>query len=477
MTAGFSVPMGPILGYNQPMQSKIFFYGGAGAVTGANFLLDTGGGKLLIDCGLRQGMPKDEDTNAKAFAYDPAEVSHLVVTHAHIDHIGRIPKLVRDGFRGQILSTAATKALSAPLLEDALAIMEQNARHGGGEPLYGEGDIRQAMSLWKDVPYHQKIKLPGDVTLELLDAGHILGSAMALLRRDSGGQARTIVFTGDLGGGNSPLIPKVEDFVGVNYLVMESVYGDRTRPEDKGRRDLLENVIEDSAARGGTLLIPAFSTERTQDLLYEIRTLMIEKRVPSMRVYVDSPLAQKITAAFAAHPEFFAQDIRARVEKGENIFDFPELTFIERVEESRKLHDAPDPKIILAGSGMGSGGRVVGHETWVLPAHNSTVLLVGYQAAGTTGRRLAEGARSVELYHKQTPVACRIEAIYGYSAHMDGEALLEFVGKTKAASNLEEVFVVEGEPASASFLAQRIRDYLGTKATTPDAGGSATIDF
>jgi len=455
------------------MQSKIFFYGGAGAVTGANFLLDTGGGKFLVDCGLRQGMQKDEDTNAKPFAYNPAEVSHLFVTHAHIDHVGRIPKLVRDGFKGKIISTHATRAIAEPLLYDAFERMRYMQRTSGETPIFDAHDIAESFKLWEARTYHEPVALPDGASAELLDAGHILGSAMIQFARAS----RTAVFTGDLGGGNSPLLPKVEDLSGVNYLIMESVYGDRTRPEDKDRRDMLEDVIEDTIARGGTLLIPAFSTERTQDLLYEIRTLMVERRVPSVPVYLDSPLAEQITASYLKEPDYFAPAIAARVRKGENIFAFPELHFVRTQEESNSIRKDSGPKIILAGSGMGQGGRVVAHEEHLLPDARNTVLLVGYQAAGTLGRMLFEGVKKLRLYNRDIAVKAHIGAIYGYSAHMDGEALLEFANKTKAASALEQVFVVEGEPAASSFLAQRIRDYLGTKATTPEAGDSATIEL
>lgn len=460
------------------MQSKLFFYGGAGAVTGSNFMLDLGTAKFLVDCGMRQGRQEDEAGNAKPFEYDPASVSHLIITHAHIDHVGRIPKLVRDGFKGKIISTHATRAIAEPLLKDALERMQDAKRKHGEEPIFDAHDIARTMEIWEAHGYHQKIALPEGVELELLNAGHILGSSMVQFTRQSDKGARRVVITGDLGGGNSPLLSLVEDPKDVNYLVMESVYGDRTRPDDGNRRDQLENAIEDAVARGGALLIPAFSTERTQDLLFEIRALMVEKRVPSVPVFLDSPLAEEITDSYLKEPDYFAPAIAARVRAGENIFAFPELKFVKTPEESHDILKTPGSKIILAGSGMGQGGRVIGHEQVLLPESRNTVLLVGYQAAGTTGRLLYEAVKSIKIFGKPVSVKAHVEAIFGYSAHMDGEALLEFANKTKGASpGLREIFVVEGEPAAASFLAQRIRDYLGTKATTPDAGQSATIDF
>ena len=437
------------------MQSTLYFHGGAGMVTGSNFLLDTGSGKLLIDCGLMQGM--GEEKNWEPFAYNPADISHLIVTHAHVDHIGRIPRLVKKGFKGKIVSTKATMALAEPLLEDAMEIMGYAAEKGGREEFYNKADIAAAMRLWSGIGYNEKVELPDGVVLELLDAGHILGSAMARLSR----KGRSIVFTGDLGGGNSPLLPPTQEVAGATYVVMEGTYGDKMR-QDSNRREELENVIEDTAARGGTLLIPAFSTERTQDLMYEIRNLMVEKRIPSIPVFVDSPLAQKITAIFSEYlPEFD--------------FQFPELRFVEGVDASRKVHETPSPKIILAGSGMSSGGRVVGHERVVLPDPKSTLLIVGYQAAGTLGRRLIEGAKTLKIYKETVPVRAKVVALYGYSAHRDSESLLEFANHV--AESAEEIFVVHAEPAASAFLVQRIRDYLGVKATAPEAGGKVTLKF
>ena len=453
------------------MQSTIHFFGGAGSVTGSNFLLDTGKQKILVDCGLFQGKHSFEDKNWEPFPFDPKEISILINTHAHIDHIGRIPKLVREGFAGKIISTEATRALAEPLLLDAMELSARTAEHIGKAPLYNEQDIAQAMRQWVGVSYHQPQEMAGGILVELLDAGHILGSAMAKFTRDG----KTLVFTGDLGGGNSPLLAPLEEPTGANYLVMESVYGDRMRQDEKHRRDLLENIIEETAAKGGTLLIPAFSTERTQDVLFEIRELMLERRVPLMPVYLDSPLADKITAAYVAHPQYFSPEIQKRIAGGEQIFTFPELHFVDNAEESRKLQQEQGPKIIIAGSGMSNGGRVVAHEARVLPDSHSTLLIVGYQAAGSLGRRLSEGATSVEIKGEVIPVQCKVETMYGYSAHMDGEQLLEFVNKIQA--SLAEVFVVMGEPASSGFLVQRIRDYLGLKATAPEAGEQATIEF
>ena len=455
------------------MQSKVYFYGAAGSVTGSNFLLDTGASKILIDCGLFQGKNAGEENNWAEFPFDPKTIPVLLNTHAHIDHIGRIPLLVKRGFKGRIISTEATRAMALPLLLDCMGLIKHDAEIHGKEPLYDEHDINAAMALWEGIAYHQKIDLDDGVQVELLDSGHILGSAMAKVTR--GGS--NIVFTGDLGGGNSPLLPPIEDLTDARYLVMESVYGNkvRTEGEPEHTRDMLENVIEESVARGGTLLIPAFSTERTQDLLFEIRTLMVEKRVPSVPVYIDSPLAKQMTEAFLQYPQYFNEELQKRIKSGEKIFDFPEMHIVEDDEESRHLGEKPGPNIILAGSGMSNGGRVINHERRILPDKKSTLLIVGYQAAGSLAAGLLRALKRLKSINEKVPVHCRVEAIYGYSAHMDGEQLVEFVNKTR--STLKEVFVVMGEPVASATLVQRIRDYLSVKAIAPEAGESATIEL
>jgi metallo-beta-lactamase family protein len=452
-------------------KTKVHFFGGAGIVTGSNFMLELEGAKFLIDCGLTQGRHTAEAANWEVFQYDPSSVQILFVTHGHVDHIGRIPKLVKDGFKGRIISTEATKAIAEPLLLDSMELLAHDARKHSREPLYDERDIANAMRLWEGVGFNQKIPLTGGCTVQFENSGHILGSGLVRFERNG----KSFIFTGDLGSGNSLLLPPPQEVTNADYLVMESVYGDRVRSHDETRVDLLENMIEDTATRGGTLLIPAFSTERTQDIVFDIRALMSEKRVPSMPVFVDSPLASKITDAFLRHPDYFAADIRERIEKGEHIFSFPELRYVESAEESRKVAEDPGPKIVIAGSGMSNGGRVHGYQKYVLPDAKSTLLVVGYQSAGSLGRRLIEGEKTVMLQGEKIAVRCHVESIYGYSAHMDSEQLLDFVNKT--APSLKQVFVVMGEPASASFLVQRIRDYLGVNATAPEAGQSVEVDF
>jgi metallo-beta-lactamase family protein len=453
------------------MQTKLYFHGGAGSVTGLNLLLETGADKILIDCGLFQGRRAFEEINWEKFPYDPRSISTLLVTHAHVDHIGRIPKLVREGFEGRILSTEATKALAEPLLLDSMEILAHDAKRSGRELLYEERDIKKAFSLWEGIPYSKTTALKDGFEFEFINAGHILGSAMVRLRRNG----TVLLVTGDIGSSNSPLLPAPESVSEADYLIIESVYGDKVRPGVERRRDVLEDIIENTYARGGTLLIPAFSTERTQDLLFEIRTLMVEKRVANMPVYLDSPLAREITAAFSRHPSYFKNSIRERLEKGEDIFTFPGLHFVEDIEESKKVALIKSPKIVVAGSGMSNGGRVREHERVLLPDKNSTLLIVGYQVPGSLGRRLIEGEKRVVVRGEKITVACHVEAIYDYSAHADAEGLLQFVNTI--GRHIKQVFVVHGEPSAAATLTQRIRDYLGVRASAPEKGDMATLEL
>lgn len=451
-------------------RTKLSFHGGADSVTGSHFLVSSDAARFLIDCGLFQGNAALENGNYEPFPYDPSSITHVFVTHAHIDHIGRIPKLVRGGFKGEIISTEATKELAEHLLHDSTELLTHDADKRGVDPIYEGADVAAALTLWRGVPYRTDIPLPGGYAARLRNAGHILGSAMVELSRDG----RKFVATGDLGNDSSELLDPAERVTDARYLLVESVYGDKEHVIE-GRRDELENIIEDTVARGGTLLIPAFSTERTQDLIYEVRTLMRERRVPSVPVFVDSPLASRITRSFLACPSYFKKDMAARIEKGEDIFAFDELRFTSSREESQRIAEVQGPKIIIAGSGMSTGGRVLSHERAYLTDPASTLLIVGYQSAGSLGRKLLEGKRRVEIFGESVEVKANVAAIYGYSAHRDGVGLLDFIGQ--GADTLETVFVAMGEPKASSFLTQRIRDYLGINAVAPRRGETVDLDL
>lgn len=449
---------------------KISFYGGAQEVTGSCFLFSdrSVGAKILIDCGLFQ-CPRFCDTRSQEpFPFDPREISAVFVTHAHIDHTGRLPKLIKEGFRGKIFSTPPTKELAELMLIDSLGVLEREARHHGEALIYSEEDIRQAIGRWETLEYHEEIKI-GDFKVHPLDSGHILGSAMYEL--DIGG--KKIVLTGDLGNPPTPLLKDPEIVRDASVLLLEATYGNR-RHEERGARKLkLERVIENTVKARGVLMITAFSLERTQELLAEISDLIENLRIPPVPIFLDSPLAIKATQVYKKYEKHFNKESHKRIKSGDDMFRFPSLRFTLTTEESKSINDVRPPKIIIAGSGMSTGGRILHHERRYLPDPNSTLLMAGYQAAGSLGRVLQDGAREVKIFGEDVPVRARVETLSGYSSHPDMENLLEFVTKTK--DSLEKVFAIQGEPQSCLFLVQRIRDYLGIPAYAPKYGESYEV--
>ncbi len=443
---------------------KITFCSGAQAVTGANFLIEVGGKKVLVDCGLIQGGRVCEADNFKPFSYNPASIDAVFITHAHIDHIGRLPRLVHQGFRGPIYGTAATRDITELNLIDSMGVFSKE----GSVPLYSEADVAQAMNQWQVLPYHTTLDL-GSLEVSLLNAGHILGSAMVMI--NDGG--KKTVFTGDLGNSPTPLLPNTDAITDAEYLVMESVYGDRAHESRLERKDKLEQIIEDTVGKGGNLIIPAFSIERTQELLFEIEEMIEHSRIPPVPVYLDSPLAIKVTAIYKRYLSEMNLSAREMSRLSDGLFRFPQLRQTLSTEESKAIHLDEGPKIIIAGSGMSNGGRIIHHEKRYLSDPKNTLLLVGYQAAGSLGRVLMEGAKTVRILGDEVPVAARVANLSGYSAHKDSPALVEFVHQS--ADTLKKVLVVMGEPKSSLFLVQRLRDYLGLDAAAPEPGETVVL--
>ena len=447
-------------------------------VTGANFLLETSSGsKILIDCGLMQGEKFAMEENSQPFAYDLSSISALCVTHAHLDHVGRIPKLVRDGFKGTIYSTPETRALAELVLDDAVNILKSEAEQDGLSPLYGPEDVRAIFPLWQTIPYHDEKEITGDVSIYLKDAGHILGSSMIEFRikasSTSGGASaessiKKILFTGDLGNSPAPLLRDTEDVGDVQALVMESTYGDRNHEPKEERSEKFEQIVKQTLARGGTLVIPAFSIDRTQVILFELNNMVEKKIIPSVPVFVDSPLAIKTTQVYESSSYLFNDAVKEQIKNGDNIFAFPHLEYTMNANDSKSIDKTKGAKIILAGSGMSMGGRVTGHEGYFLPDEKNTILLVGYQTLGSLGRKLADGAKKVTIQGQEIKVKAHIEELYGFSAHKDGDHLVQFV--STGTDKLKQVFVVMGEPKASIFLAQRLNDELGAHAIVPEKG-------
>lgn len=448
------------------MSINLTFCSGVGSVTGANFLFELSNGdkrtKILIDCGLIQGEKTAQAENREDFDYKPSEIDMLFVTHAHLDHVGRIPKLIKEGFEGVIYSTAETMALAELILEDAVGLLQKEATNEGILPLYEIQDMKKAFTMWKTIPYHTETTFEEGFSVYLRDAGHILGSSMIQFTYDN----KKVVFTGDLGNTPTPLLKDTEPIVGVDYVIMESVYGDRNHESKNERREKLAQVIKDVIKKNGTLVIPAFSLERTQVILYELNKIIESGATPSIPVYVDSPLATKITEIYKSSTYLFNKIAQGEIKGGDDIFDFPKLSFTVSMQESKDIDNSKSPKIILAGSGMSIGGRVVHHEEKYLPDSKNTILLVGYQTLGSVGRHLIDGAKKVNIHGNEIPVNAKIEAILGYSSHKDSDHLIEFINTTN--ETVKKVFVVMGEPKASLFLAQKIRDNLGLDAIYPE---------
>jgi len=456
-------------------------WGGVGAVTGANFLLEDGETRILVDCGLLQGVAGADMENAQKFPYDPKTVDFLFLTHAHMDHIGKVPKLVRDGFSGAIFSTPETLELSKLMFDDALNIARKNAeqnaqnQNNSPAPLYDEADVAKTMSLWQTISYHTEKKFNDNFSVFVLDAGHILGSAMYQFSHLQNGDpnpdkrvSTKIVFTGDSGNSPAPLLKDTDKIEGSDYLLMDSVYGDRNH-EPKDERDAkFRQIIAETIAVGGAVVMPAFSLERTQVILYELNNLIEENKIPSVPVFLDSPLGEKVTEIYKRETKDFNAGVQSEIKGGDDIFNFPKLRITHGHLDSQKIVETPNPKIIIAGSGMSSGGRVVGHEKTFLPDPKSTLLLMGYQAIGTLGRQLQDKPKQIEIDGVNVPVRARIEMISGYSSHKDSDHLVQMVSDT--AKTVKKVFVTMGEPSSSTFLAQKLHDELGVDAIYPERG-------
>ncbi len=447
---------------------KVTFCGGTGSVTGANFLLEADGKKILIDCGLTQGTKIADDINWDPFPYNSKEIDILFVTHAHVDHLGRVPKLIHEGFRGKIYSTEPTHALALPMLEDTAGILSDN-KDLHLDKIYTPENVKLALTFWQGFKYHEIIKITPNLEVSFWNAGHILGSAMVLFVYNG----KRILFTGDLGNSPSPLLPDTEKVPDVDYLIMESVYGDRNHESREDRRKFLEETIEDNYKRRGTLVIPTFSLERSQELLFELDSLVENNRIPIMPIFLDSPLAIRLTEVFKQFRSYLNENAQKAMVHEKYLFDFPGLHNTLKSEESRMIGNVPNPKIVIAGSGMSTGGRIVHHERHYLPDPNNTLLLTGYQAVGSPGRLIQEGIKTIRITGEDVVVRAHIVTITGYSGHKDSDGLLSFVGDMQ--ETLKKVFVVMGEPKSEMFLTQKLRDNFGLNAYVPEQGSSVTL--
>lgn len=453
---------------------KITFAGGAQMPTGSNFLVEFGGKKLLVDCGLVQGEKYSLPINYEPFAYDPTSIDALLVTHGHLDHVGRIPKLVHDGFKGTIISTAPTREIGELIMLDSLGVLGKEASHEGIERLYEEADVLQAVHLWNTALEYEKpftyATNDGNATITLHDSGHILGSAIIEIEY----KGKKLAFTGDLGNTPSPLMRDTTLLHDIDYLVMESVYGDRNHTDKEKRVELVKEAVESTINKGGSVIIPAFSIERTQELLLAFNELVEGGKIPPVPVYLDSPLGINVTKVYKKYEHWFNENVEKIIKSGDDIFAFRGLVQTPSPDESRKINEDQKPKVILAGSGMSNGGRILHHEVRYLPDPKSTIIIVGYQAVGTLGRKIVDGEKEVFIHGQPVPVRARVVNIHGFSAHKDSDHLYEFVEST--APSLKKVFVVLGEPKSAYHLAQRIHEGYQLDVVVPEKGDTVELD-
>lgn len=450
--------------------NAIHFFGGAGSVTGSCYLLELGTTKLLVDCGLFQGDRFMEEKNSGAFPFDPTSLDAVCITHAHADHIGRLPKLYKEGFRGRIIATQPTRDLTRVMLADSLKVMRYEQEDDGAEPIYGEEDMTGVMHLFEVHPYDETIRINGNTEIVLRDSAHILGSAMIEVHYGT----KTMVLTGDLGNPPTPLLGEPYALQHADYLVMESVYGNRDHENRADRKVILERLIENTYTKGGTILIPAFALERTQELLADINELIENNRVPAMPVFVDSPLAIQATEVYMQNKEFFNSEARRIISAGDDLFAFPGLRFTPSREESKEINLIKGPKIIIAGNPHGDGSRIAYHFLRYLSDPNSAVLFVGFQRPGSMGQRIATGASEVMLHGQRIAVNAHIEHIYSYSAHADHTQLKEFVARIH--KPIQKIFVAMGEPEVAAHFAQEIRDEYGIDASAPSFGDRVLLE-
>ena len=440
-------------------------------MTGANYLLENGGFKMLVDCGLNQGSKYAEDMNYEKFAYNPAEIKFVFITHSHTDHIGRLPKLFKEGFRGKVYASKPTIDMIWKALPDNLKIMIEEAEREGREPIWGLKDLEGVMALAEGFDYEVPIDLGGGIKAILHDAGHILGSAIVEIDFDN----KKIYFTGDLGNPPTPLLQPPYFPTDADYAVVESAYGSRIHEDRASRKILLENVIKETMSKGGTLMIPSFAMERTQELLYELNQLINHNQIPRVPIFVDSPLATNLTEVYRKYPNYFNKTAHHIIESGDDIFNFPGLIFTRTVDESKAINKVKPPKIIIAGSGMSTGGRILHHEMRYLPDQNSAILFVGYQVVGSLGRRILDGEKEVKIFGEKVSVNCQIRAIGGYSAHADQAMLLKWLASVASGGKLKKTFLVQGEEDSSSILAEKAKTDLGINTIVPNQGDSFEI--
>jgi len=468
------------------MHIKLTFLGGAQNVTGSQFLVEANNARFLIDCGLYQER-EFRGRNWEPFLIPPDSIDAVLLTHAHLDHCGLLPKLVRDGFRGNIYCTAATSEITKIILLDSAKIQQEDAeykkrRHQREErsgpypevPLYTTDDVEGCFPLLSPIHYGEPVQLGDGIVADFHDAGHVLGSSMITVTVSQDGEKRTLLFSGDVGRWNKPILRDPTLFDQADYVLVESTYGDRLHEGQETISSELAGVINSTLQAGGNICIPSFALERAQEVLYYLNELLVKDRIPHLVVFVDSPMAISVTEVFSHHPELFDKEMMSLIRQGKSPFDFPGLTMTRTVDQSKGINDTTGPAMIIAGSGMCTGGRIKYHLVNNISRPESTVLFVGYQAIGTLGREIISGDKEVRILGDKYPVRARVAQIHGFSAHADRDELFRWLSALQRAPR--HLFVVHGESETASQFADFVRERTGWEISVPRYRDEAILD-
>ena len=454
---------------------RIKFLGASQVVTGSCFLLEVGNNKIMVDCGLFQGSKELKERNYRDFVIPPSSIDFVLLTHAHIDHSGLLPKLIKQGFSGRVIATSATVDLCEVMLPDAGHIQEMECERKNRkymragrkliEPIYTAEDGERAMKYFEPVAYGDIIPITPQVTARFLDAGHILGSSILEIWVNEGGKETKLVFSGDIGNYNQPFINDPALIFNADYVIMESTYGNRLHKHKENKLEMLQEAIIDTYKKGGNLIIPAFAVGRTQDIIYQIAQLQREGNIPIMPIYIDSPMAIRATKILECHPSMYNQETNELISSGCHPLRLENLHFSISAQESKALNEVAGGNIVISASGMCDAGRIKHHLRHNLWRTEATILFVGYQAMGTLGRRLVSGEKHVRIHGEEVAVRADIRNIDGFSAHADQNGLIEWLKQFKKSPR--KVFVVHGEPEAAEKLGERITNELNISTVVP----------
>jgi metallo-beta-lactamase family protein len=448
---------------------ELEFLGAAQTVTGSRHLLRTSRATVLLECGLFQGRRAEAFQRNRELPFDGVEIDAVLLSHAHIAHSGALPVLYRRGYPGPVYATPATRDLCAPMLLDAASIQAADARHierliergladiQAVEPLYGRDDVMGVLDSIVSMPYHRRFPVAAGIACTFLEAGHVLGSALVDLLIEDEGERTHLLFTGDLGRRHLPILRDPEVPAGVSHLLMESTYGDREHDPIERVTEMLGDVVTRTAARGGKVIIPSFALERAQEVVFALKDLQRRGRLPKLPVYVDSPLAVKLTDVFKLHPECYDEETARLLQGADSPFEFDGLRYVSDVEDSKAIDADPGPSIVISASGMCEGGRILHHLQAAIGDPRNTVVIVGFQAQHTLGRRLVEKRSAVRIFGLMRDLAAEVVVLNGFSAHADQPGLLAFAGEVARKGRLREIVLVHGEPHAQSVLAELLR--------------------